>query len=71
MMLDESTCFFVPDGATILSSNTVGRATDSYPGMVWLGLKATRIIGLIAEKRLQIFLVQQQQSSQGTNSQPP
>ena len=56
MVLGESACFIDPEGVAILSATTVGRETDSYPGMVWVGLKATRIIGLIPEKRAQIFL---------------
>ena len=56
MMLDESTCFVDPEDVAIVSAAIAGRATGSYPGLVWVGLKVTRLIGLIAERRLSIFV---------------
>ena len=55
MVLDESTCFLDPGDIGLVSADTVGDPTSRYPRLIWVGLKLSRIIGVIPENRLLMF----------------
>jgi hypothetical protein len=57
MVLDESTCFLDPADMELVSSQWENSpAHPKYPGLIWVGLKFSRIMGVIPESRLLLFM---------------
>ena len=56
LVLDESTCFIDPGDMKIDSARLEGEPGSSYPGLIWVGLRISRIIGVTPEARLLSFM---------------